>query len=177
MAGKSSIIKSISIVLYLTHIGFPVPAKSVETDILDGLFTSINLKDNLEMGYSHFYVEALRLKTIVDQIPSGSNALIILDELFKGTNLSDASNAIMRVMEGLSKSNGPYVIVSSHITELADKLQSDENIAFYKMNISNDDQGSPIFTYKLVPGVAQEKLGMWLLEKSGAFSSIERLKS
>lgn len=177
MAGKSSIIKSISAIVYLTHIGFPVPADTVKTDLIDGLFTSINLQDNLELGYSHFYVEALRLKTIVDQLQPGSNALIILDELFKGTNLSDASNAILQVMKSLADIDGPYAIVSSHITELSENLKHIPSIQFCKMNIDNDQNGHPLFTYKISPGVAEEKLGMWLLEKSGAFQSLDRLKS
>ncbi len=176
MAGKSSIIKSISTAIYLTHIGFPVPADSIKTDLIDGLFTSINLQDNLELGYSHFYVEAIRLKTIIDQLDKNSNALVILDELFKGTNHSDASNAILDVMEELASIDGPYVIVSSHITELSKQLESLNSVGFFKMNIANDEEGLPVFTYKITKGVAEEKLGMWLLRKSGVFESIDKLK-
>ncbi len=176
MAGKSSIIKSISTAIYLTHLGFPVPADSIQMDLLDGLFTSINLQDNLELGYSHFYVEAIRLKEIVAQLPPDSNALIILDELFKGTNHTDASKAIYEVMKELADVNGPYVIVSSHITELAEQLKEIPMIDFYKMQIGTDADGQPEFTYKIVEGIADEKLGMWLLKKSGAFDEIHRLK-
>ncbi len=176
MAGKSSIIKSIATALYLTHIGFPVPADGLQTDILDGLFTSINLQDNLELGYSHFYVEAIRLKEIIDQLRPDSNALIILDELFKGTNHSDASHAILEVMDKLAKLDGPYVIVSSHITELSEKLKDSPLVDFRKMVIDNDENGMPIFTYKITEGIAEEKLGMWLLKNSGVFESIESLR-
>lgn len=177
MAGKSSFIKTISTALYLTHIGFPTPASSVKTDLIDGVFTSINLQDNLELGYSHFYAEAIRLKEIVDQLDKNTNALIILDELFKGTNHIDASNAIFDIIEHLSHTDGPYVIVSSHITDLAARLQSLPLVDFYKMNIESGEQGDPRFTYTIVPGVAEEKLGMWLLQKSGVFQSIARLKN
>ncbi|MGB7529498.1 MutS-related protein [Sphingobacterium cellulitidis] len=177
MAGKSSIIKTISTALYLTHIGFPVPADAMRTDLIDGVFTSINLQDNLDLGYSHFYVEAIRLKTIVDQLPKNSNAVIILDELFKGTNHIDAYNAILKVLNNLADVDGPYVIVSSHITELAKELVEIPSVGFYKMLIENDSEGLPIFTYKIKEGIAEEKLGMWLLKKSGAFDSIDRLKS
>src|SRR5690606_19969060 len=78
MAGKSSIIKAISIAVYLAHIGFPVPAESCRTDLIDGLLTSINLVDNLDLGYSHFYNESIRLKNILDQLDKRTNALIIL---------------------------------------------------------------------------------------------------
>lgn len=62
MAGKSTFMKSISIAVYLAHIGFPVPAEELEFSVYDGMFTTINLPDNLNMGYSHFYSEVLRLK-------------------------------------------------------------------------------------------------------------------
>lgn len=176
MAGKSSFIKTFSTALYLTHVGFPVPAKSVRTDLIDGLFTSINLQDNLELGYSHFYVEAVRLKSILEQLEMGTNALIILDELFKGTNHSDASHAIFDILQNLAQTDGPYVIVSSHITELSTQLKGIPQIDYMKMNIESDEAGQPKFTYKIAQGVADEKLGMWLLRKSGAFEAIDRLK-
>lgn len=176
MAGKSSFIKTVSTALYLTHIGFPVPARSIKTDLIDGLFTSINLQDNLELGYSHFYVEAIRLKTIIDQLDKNTNALIILDELFKGTNHSDASNAIFEILKNIAEIDGPYVIVSSHITDLATKLAHIPMVDFFKMNIEGDEHGHPHFTYKITKGIAEEKLGMWLLKRSGVFDSITRLR-
>lgn len=177
MAGKSTIIKTISIAIYLTHIGFPVPAASLKTDVLDGLFTSINLHDDLELGYSHFYSEAMRLKTILDQLDKKSNALIILDELFKGTNQNDASQAILEVIKYLSEIDGPFVIVSSHITDLYQDLKNISIVDFIKLDIARDASGLPIFTYKITKGVAEERLGMWLLNKSGVFDSCKRLIS
>jgi len=177
MAGKSTIIKTISIAVYLTHIGFPVPAYSLKTDVLDGLFTSVNLFDDIELGYSHFYSEAIRLKTILDQLDKKSNALIILDELFKGTNHNDASQAILEVIKYLSEIDGPSVIISSHITDLYQDLKSMPSIEFIKLDIEKDVNGLPIFTYKVTKGVAEERLGMWLLNKSGVFDSCKRLIS
>lgn len=175
MAGKSTIIKTISIAIYLTHIGFPVPAISLKTDVLDGLFTSINLHDDFELGYSHFYSEAMRLKTILDQLDKKSNALIILDELFKGTNQNDASQAILEVIKYLSEIDGPFVIISSHITDLYQDLKNIPIIDFIKLDIARDASGLPIFTYKVTRGVAEEKLGMWLLSRSGVFNSLRKL--
>ncbi|WP_104384120.1 hypothetical protein [Sphingobacterium sp. HMA12] len=175
MAGKSSLIKSIAIAVYLAHIGFPVPALTMETDVLDGLFTSININDNIDLGYSHFYNEGIRLKEIADQLQPQSNALIILDELFKGTNNDDASQAIFEVMKFFTEIDGPFAIVSSHIAELAEKLKKLDNIQFKKLTIEKDKEGLPFFTYKISEGVAYERLGMWLLNKSGVFASFQEL--
>jgi DNA mismatch repair protein MutS len=54
MSGKSTFLKTIGLMIYLSHIGFPVPAKKLKTSIFDGLLTTINLTDNLNLGYSHF---------------------------------------------------------------------------------------------------------------------------
>jgi DNA mismatch repair protein MutS len=68
MAGKSTFLKTMVLMVYLSHLGFPVPAKKLKTTVFDGLFTTINLADNLNLGYSHFYSEVKRVKDIVAKI-------------------------------------------------------------------------------------------------------------
>jgi DNA mismatch repair ATPase MutS len=62
MAGKSTFMKSLSIAMYLAHLGFPIAARHMEFSVCDGMYTTINLPDNLAMGASHFYAEVLRVK-------------------------------------------------------------------------------------------------------------------
>ncbi|MBO9632164.1 MAG: DNA mismatch repair protein, partial [Chitinophagaceae bacterium] len=64
MAGKSTLMKSIGIALYLAHMGFPVAAARFDFSVRDGIYTSINLSDNLSMGASHYYAEVLRVKEV-----------------------------------------------------------------------------------------------------------------
>lgn len=175
MAGKSSLIKSISVAIYLAQIGLPVPAVEMKADILDGLFTSINLDDNMDLGYSHFFNEAIRLKEIIDKIDKRTNILIIFDELFKGTNNKDVEQAIYEIMKYFGKSENLFTIVSSHVVELSDKLRNLDHIKFVKMNIERDNEGMPFFTYKISEGVSYERLGKWLLNKSGVLDSFEKL--
>ena len=59
MAGKSTFMKALGIAFFLAHMGFPVPAQRMEFSVLDGIYTTINLPDNLGMGASHFYAEVL----------------------------------------------------------------------------------------------------------------------
>lgn len=54
--------KTFSIAIFLAHVGFPVPAEAMEFSVRNGMFTTINLPDNLSMGYSHFYAEVLRVE-------------------------------------------------------------------------------------------------------------------
>ncbi len=62
MAGKSTLMKSVGIVLYLAHMGFPVAVTEMEFSVRDGLYSSINVSDNIGLGYSHFYAEVVRVK-------------------------------------------------------------------------------------------------------------------
>jgi len=64
MAGKSTFLKSIGLCIYLSHLGFPVPANAMETAVFNGLYTTINISDNINQGYSHYYSEVKRVKEI-----------------------------------------------------------------------------------------------------------------
>src|SRR5690606_2267156 len=93
MAGKSTFLKSLGLSVYLAHLGFPVPAKSMRTTVYQGLVTTINLSDHMERGYSHFYSEVNRIKEVALMINSRKRMFVIFDELFRGTNVKDAHDA------------------------------------------------------------------------------------
>ena len=97
MAGKSTFLKSVSLTVYLAHIGFPVPAKSCEISIFNGLFTTINLSDDIQQGYSHYYSEVKRIKDMALNLNSHKKLFIIFDELFRGTNVKDAYEASLLI--------------------------------------------------------------------------------
>lgn len=103
MSGKSTFLKTIGLHIYLAHLGFPVPAKKLKISIFDGLFTTINLADNLNLGYSHFYSEVKKVKDIVLKINSKKNLIVIFDELFRGTNVKDAYDASLIIISTLAK--------------------------------------------------------------------------
>ena len=117
MAGKSTFMKSFGVAVYMAHMGFPVAAEKMEFTVQDGLYTSINVSDNLNMGYSHFYAEVLRVKFVASEVAAGKNMVIILDELFKGTNVKDAYDATVAVIEAFSIHQNCSFIISTHILE------------------------------------------------------------
>lgn len=102
MSGKSSFLKTVGICIYLAHIGFPVPAAQMHTTAFDGLMSTINLSDSLSNGLSHYYSEVMRVKNILEIINEKKKMFILLDELFKGTNASDAATATKLVLQGFS---------------------------------------------------------------------------
>lgn len=174
MAGKSSLLKAIGIAVYLAHIGFPIPAKRLQTNIFNGLITTINLADTIENGLSHYYSEVMRVKKVASLLVEQKKMFIILDELFKGTNAKDAFDASLLVINGFSAIPNSIFIISSHITDLSSQLGS-KTIAFKYMEhltIGNE----PKFTYRLKEGVAKDGIGMYFIEKEGILDLLASAK-
>lgn len=172
MSGKSTFLKSISISIYLSHLGFPVPAKCFETSIFNGLLTTINLSDNLNMGYSHFYNEVLRVKFVAERINENENIFVVFDELFRGTNVKDAYEASLSVISAFSKLNKGAFVISTHIIEIADKLKGFDSI-FYKYFEANMVKEIPQYNYRIKDGVTDERIGMYILIKERVLETIE----
>jgi len=70
--------KSLGIALFLAHAGFPVPAEKMVFSVCDALLTTINMPDDLNMGYSHFYTEVLRVKKMAMQLAGPGTSLSFL---------------------------------------------------------------------------------------------------
>lgn len=170
MAGKSTFLKSIAVSIYLSHIGFPVPAKMMKTSVYSGMLTTINLSDNITKGYSHFYNEVLRVKYVAEVINRNSNIFIVFDELFRGTNVKDAFDASLSVIKAFSKLNKGAFAISTHIIEIADKL--DESSIFFKYFEAQIINDTPHYNYKLKDGVTDERIGMYILKKEKVIETI-----
>ncbi|HWS00810.1 MAG TPA: hypothetical protein VN249_09360, partial [Prolixibacteraceae bacterium] len=112
MAGKSTFLKTIGLLIYLAHLGFPVPSGKMKTTIFDGLFSTINLSDNLNLGYSHFYSEVKRVKEVVTKLNSERKLVVIFDELFRGTNVKDAYDGSMLIISALANVQGSLFFIS-----------------------------------------------------------------
>ncbi len=171
MAGKSSYLKSIGICIYLSQLGFPVPAVRMQTPVFNGLITTINLPDNLSQGNSHFYNEVLRVKHVAQKIASSPKLFVIFDELFRGTNVKDAYDASLSIIRSFAQIKNSYFVVSTHIVELARELLAVQNISFKFMETVFDN-GSPTFSYQLKTGVTDERLGMWIVKNEGILDII-----
>jgi DNA mismatch repair protein MutS len=161
MSGKSSFLKSIGLAVYLSHLGFPVPAKKITTCVFNGLATTINLPDSMQNGLSHYYSEVVRVKKIAKLLTERKKMFILLDELFKGTNSKDAFEASLLVLNGFAEIKNSVFIISSHITELAGHLHQKTISLKYLAHQIID--GKPKFTYLLKDGVAEDGIGMYFI--------------
>jgi DNA mismatch repair protein MutS len=163
MAGKSSLLKSIGIAIYLSQLGFPVPAKRMVTSVFKGLVTTINLADDIEQGHSHFYKEVLRVKQVAEKLNQSKDIFVIFDELFRGTNVKDAYDASLAIIAAFAEIKTCFFVVSTHIVEVAHELSSIENINFRYMETVFEDT-NPVNSYKLKEGITEERLGMWIVK-------------
>lgn len=171
MAGKSTFMKSFGIAVYLSHMGFPIAAKHMSISIQDGMYTSINVPDNLNAGYSHFYAEVLRVKKVAEEVARGKNLVVIFDELFKGTNVKDALDATVAVTEAFSELRNCSYIISTHIIEAADALKRLSN--FHFVFLPTKMQGTvPVYTYKLEDGVTADRHGKMIIDNEGIIQII-----
>jgi DNA mismatch repair ATPase MutS len=163
MSGKTTFMKSIGILTWMAHVGAPVPAKNWTIPVLNGIFTTINLSDSLRMGYSHFYAEVNRIREMALTIKNNGKILVILDELFRGTNVKDAFEGTLMIVKTLSKIRGTYFFISTHILEVTDDLSQRKDIDFKCFeSVLNDD--TPVYDYKLKPGISTERVGMQIIK-------------
>jgi DNA mismatch repair protein MutS len=172
MAGKSTFIKACGTAVYLAHTGMGVPAKNMQLSFFDGILSNINVIDNIAKGESYFYNEVQRIKATVQKITNGKKWLILIDELFKGTNVQDAMKCSSTVIEGLLKIKNSIFILSTHLYEIGDELKKHPNISFNYFETSViDDQLS--FSYQLKDGISNDRLGYLILKKEGVVGMLE----
>ena len=163
MAGKSTFMKSFTIALFLAHVGFPVPAEAMEFSVRNGMFTTIDLPDNLSMGYSHFYAEVLRVKKVAQQLCQTKNLVIVFDELFRGTNVKDAYDATLAVAEAFAEIPDCLFMISTHIIEVGQVLKErSKNIRFVYLP-TRMEGSTPVYTYRLTEGITNDRHGMIII--------------
>ncbi|SEW44920.1 MutS-related protein [Chitinophaga arvensicola] len=177
MAGKSTLMKSYGIAIYLAHMGFPVAAVNMQFAIRDGLYTSINVPDSLSLGYSHFYAEVMRVKEVATQVSQRKNLVVIFDELFKGTNVKDAYDATLAVTAAFSQYRNSFFIISTHIIEVGETLRQQCNNLRFVFLPTVMDGTVPRYTYQLEPGITTDRHGMMIIENEGILEIIMSSKN
>ncbi len=165
MAGKSTYLRTVGVNLILAMTGAPVCAESFVFKPVE-LFTSIRTSDSLTENESYFYAELKRLKRIIDEIKSGKEIFIILDEILKGTNSKDKHTGSEALLKQLIQ-YGATGIIATHDVALGilEKLfPGNIKNRCFEVDITNDKL---TFDYKLRPGVSQNMNATILMRQMG----------
>lgn len=174
MAGKSTLIKAVGSAVFLAHIGMAVPAKNMKLSLFDGLLTNINVADNIAKGESYFFNEVQRIKNTIYKINDGKKWLVLIDELFKGTNVQDAMKCSLAVIKGLIKIKNSLFILSTHLYEIGEELKQYPNISFkyFETNVTDDQLE---FSYQLKEGISNDRIGYVILRREKVVEMLEKL--
>jgi DNA mismatch repair ATPase MutS len=174
MAGKTTYLRSVALAVLMGQVGMGVPAKRMRFTPVEALFTSLSPTDNLRAGLSYFLAEVLRVKAAATLLAEGRRALILFDEVFKGTNVRDALDASAAVILGFARARRSGFIFSSHLAELVDELRSNPAIRFCYFD-GDIVQGAPRYTYQLKEGVSTKRFGLLLLRQAEVPELIARI--
>jgi DNA mismatch repair ATPase MutS len=174
MAGKSTFIRSIGVAVFLAHLGMGVPAQQMQLSLFDGILSNINVEDNLSKGESFFFNEVQRIRNTLQKIGNQKKWLVLIDELFKGTNVQDAMKCSSTVIKGLIKIRRSLFILSTHLYEIGEELKVYPNILFnYFETTVKDDQLE--FSYQLKPGISNDRIGYLILKREKVVEMLEKL--
>jgi DNA mismatch repair ATPase MutS len=153
-----------------------VPAKKCRLSLLDGLITNLTTADNVLKGESYFFNEVQRIKQTLTNVMDGKKYLILIDELFKGTNIIDAMKCSEKVIEGLQALQKSLTILSTHLYEISAPLKKYPHLQFYFFETAVTNK-TLVFNYNLKEGVSQDRLGYLILEREGVVDLIDRINT
>ncbi len=166
MAGKSTLLRTIGVNVALTYAGAPVRARSMEMSPMNEI-ASIGVQDSLQKGVSRFAAELLRIRLMLDSIRDGNPTLVLIDELFAGTNSFDRFTGAVALSKFLLGCETSLAVLSTHdrhVTRWAD--ENSDTVANVHFRDIFDD-GKMKFDYKLQPGPALRGNAVDLMKLAG----------
>ena len=182
MSGKSTLLKAIGLCVYLAHLGLAVPAEKCDLPFFDVISVAIDLNDDLLSGYSHFMSEIKNLKHIVVEARQSRKCFAIFDELFRGTNAEDALAISKTTIEGLTQFRDSCFFISTHLHQLMEALalnddnDTRDNIGAYCIECTLENE-MPVFTYRLLAGWSNLKIGQLIFEQEGLNGLLAKTKT
>ena len=174
MAGKSTYIRQVALLVLLAHTGSFIPATEGQIDLVDRIFTRIGASDDLARGQSTFMVEMCETANILNN--STQRSLIILDEIGRGTSTFDGLSLAWSIVEHLHNQVGAKTLFATHyheLTELAGRLPRLKNF-----NVAvREWHDQIVFLRKIVEGGTDKSYGIQVARLAGVPKSIlERAK-
>lgn len=164
MAGKSTYMRQVALIVLMSHIGSFVPASGANISIVDKIFTRVGASDDLSQGQSTFMVEMSEVANILNN--GSKNSLIILDEIGRGTSTFDGLSIAWSVIEYISRVLKAKTLFATHyheLTELEGKIKGVKN---YKILVKEKGEDI-IFLRKIDRGGADKSYGIEVARLAG----------
>jgi DNA mismatch repair protein MutS len=164
MAGKSTFLRQNALIAVLAQIGSFVPAEAAHIGVVDRLFSRVGAADDLARGRSTFMVEMVETAAILNQ--AGLRALVILDEIGRGTATFDGLSIAWAVVEHLHAVNRCRALFATHYHELTALAGRLDRLACYTMRVK-EWQGDVVFLHEVQPGAADRSYGIHVAQLAG----------
>ncbi|MDE4541756.1 DNA mismatch repair protein MutS [Thermoanaerobacterium sp. R66] len=164
MAGKSTYMRQVALIVLMAQIGSFVPASYAEIGVVDRIFTRVGASDDLFSGQSTFMVEMNEVSIILNS--ATKNSLIILDEVGRGTSTYDGMSIAFAILEYIHDKIKAKTMFATHyheLTNLEDKLDGIKN---YNISVEETDD-EIIFLRKIIPGAADKSYGIQVAKLAG----------
>lgn len=164
MAGKSTYMRQMAIIIILAQMGSFVPATSAQISICDQVFTRIGASDNISKGESTFMLEMNEVSSILKN--STENSFVILDEVGRGTSSDDGLSIAMAIVEYLSKKKKVKTVFATHFHELTIMENELDNVKNLKIEIL-EENNNLVFLRKIKKGKSDRSYGIEVAKLSG----------
>ncbi|MDP9237407.1 MAG: DNA mismatch repair protein MutS [Chloroflexota bacterium] len=166
MAGKSTYLRQVALIVLMAQCGSFVPASAASIGVVDRVFTRVGAGDDLTSGQSTFMVEMIETSAILHNATARS--LLILDEIGRGTSTYDGMAIARSVVEYLHNRPGlqAKTLFATHYHELVDLAQHLPRVRNYNVAVA-DEQGRIVFLRRIIPGGADRSYGVHVAELAG----------
>ena len=166
MAGKSTYLKQVALIVLMAQIGSFVPASEARIGLVDRIFTRIGAREDLTAGQSTFMVEMVETANILNNATPRS--LLILDEIGRGTSTYDGLSIARSVVEYIHNSTrlGAKTLFATHYHELVDLAGYLPRVRNFNVAVS-EDKGDVVFLRKIIPGGADKSYGIHVAQLAG----------
>jgi len=173
MAGKSTYLRQIGLIILMAQIGSFVPATQAKIGLVDRIFTRVGASDNLASGHSTFMVEMMETARILQS--STPKSLILLDEIGRGTSTYDGLSLAWAIAEYIQDRDrvGARTLFATHYHEMTELEQQREGVKNFTVSVK-EDKGDVIFLRKIIPGKADRSYGLHVAKLAGLPHSLLR---
>ncbi|MGA2801681.1 MAG: DNA mismatch repair protein MutS [Verrucomicrobiota bacterium] len=174
MAGKSTYIRQVALIVLLAHSGSFVPAAEARIDLVDRIFTRIGASDDLTRGQSTFMVEMTETANILNNATPRS--LIVLDEIGRGTSTFDGLSLAWSIVEHLHNQVGAKTLFATHYHELTELAQRLPRLKNFNVAV-REWRDQVVFLHKIVEGGTDKSYGIHVARLAGVPKEVlERAK-